>query len=81
MCRPGYTGLKCNECENGYFSKSIGGDNKQFLMCSLCACNQQGTTEEICSKDNGGVCFCKPNFTGEKCDKCAPGFFGPQCER
>jgi hypothetical protein len=81
LCRPGYTGLKCNDCENGYFSKVVAsGESKQLKMCTLCACNQQGTTEEICSKDQG-VCFCKPNFAGDKCDRCAPGFFGPQCER
>jgi laminin alpha 3/5 len=84
QCRQGYTGLKCGECENGYYSNSYGevaGQVKASLMCSLCNCNQQGTTEEICSKDLSGVCLCKPNYTGERCDRCAEGFFGPQCER
>ena len=30
--------------------------------------------------DEEGQCKCKPNFEGEKCDKCANGYFGlPDC--
>jgi laminin alpha 3/5 len=81
MCRTGYTGLKCNECENGYYSKYFDGEHKKTLMCSLCNCDVTGTTDEICLKDQGGICICKPNFAGEKCNQCAPGFFNfPTCE-
>ena len=43
-------------------------------MCRLCECDLTGTVDEICQK-NSGVCICKPNFTGAKCDQCAPGFY------
>lgn len=79
-CRAGYTGLKCNECDNGYYSQTFDGENQEILTCSLCRCNQQGSTYEICSKDSG-ACLCKENFIGEKCDQFAPGYFGPQCQR
>jgi laminin alpha 3/5 len=43
-------------------------------ICRICECDLTGTTDEICDKNNG-VCLCNPNFTGAKCDQCAPGFY------
>lgn len=49
-------------------------------MCRLCDCDLSGTEAEICDK-NAGKCICKPNFTGARCDQCAPGFFDfPNCK-
>lgn len=28
-----------------------------------------------------GRCLCKPNFQGTHCELCAPGFYGPGCQR
>lgn len=28
-----------------------------------------------------GYCVCKPNFQGAHCELCAPGFYGPGCQR
>lgn len=27
------------------------------------------------------MCVCKPNFQGTQCDQCAPGHYGPSCQR
>ena len=45
-----------------------------------CECNAEGAINNSCA-DGEGQCTCKPNITGDKCDKCAPGFFGfPDCQ-
>ena len=44
-----------------------------------CSCDNMGSTRESCS--DTGVCDCKPNFVGEKCNECAPERFNyPDCE-
>ena len=35
---------------------------------------------EICEAGTG-KCICKVNYQGDKCDQCAPGYFGPACQR
>ena len=43
-----------------------------------CNCDRDGSKNENC--DDGGKCSCKPKISGDKCNKCAKGFFGfPRC--
>lgn len=45
-----------------------------------CSC-ESAFTDGTC-EDLTGRCYCRPNFTGERCDACAEGFVGfPQCSR
>lgn len=47
-----------------------------------CDCSAAGTQGNACRKDpRVGRCVCKPNFQGTHCELCAPGFFGPGCQR
>lgn len=47
-----------------------------------CDCSAAGTEGNACRKDpRVGRCVCKPNFQGTHCELCAPGFFGPGCQR
>lgn len=51
-----------------------------FHICTDCNCDPSGTVDEICDKQFG-ECMCKQNYTGERCDRCEPGFYGyPSCE-
>ena len=45
-----------------------------YFHFSECECNNEGT--ESCNKKIGS-CNCIPNVTGNKCDTCADGFYGP----
>lgn len=47
-----------------------------------CDCSAAGTQGNACRKDpRVGRCVCKPNFQGTHCELCAPGFYGPGCQR
>ena len=51
-----------------------------IIFFPACQCNAEGAVNNACA-DGEGQCTCKPNITGDKCDKCAPGFFGfPNCQ-
>ena len=48
-----------------------------FLACE---CSSAGSRSSECSVDSG-QCQCRPNYEGEKCDRCAAGFYGyPNCQ-
>ena len=43
---------------------------------SACECSLNGTLNSLCDQETG-VCNCKPNIAGDRCDRCVPGFFLP----
>lgn len=46
------------------------------------ACNCESDFTDGTCEDLTGRCYCRPNFTGERCDACAEGFVGfPHCDR
>ncbi|XP_033828816.1 multiple epidermal growth factor-like domains protein 9 [Periophthalmus magnuspinnatus] len=65
-CEMGYTGLQCEDCEEGYFTNGTSG-------CLPCACDSYGAVNHLC--DSSGTCVCKAGVYGPKCDDCHPGFF------
>ncbi|XP_071337887.1 multiple epidermal growth factor-like domains protein 9 [Trachinotus anak] len=65
-CMPGYAGMQCEDCEEGYFTNGTSG-------CLPCACDSFGAVNHLC--DSSGICVCKTGVYGPKCDECHPGFF------
>ncbi|XP_076005598.1 multiple epidermal growth factor-like domains protein 9 [Genypterus blacodes] len=65
-CLSGYTGLQCEDCEEGHFTNGTSG-------CLPCACDSFGAVNPLC--DSSGICVCKTGVDGPKCDECHPGFF------
>ncbi|XP_058492833.1 multiple epidermal growth factor-like domains protein 9 [Solea solea] len=65
-CVSGYTGLQCEECEDGFFTNGTSG-------CLPCSCDSFGAINPLC--DSSGTCVCKTGVDGPKCDECHPGFF------
>ena len=48
-------------------------------MILECGCDSEKTLDTICAPGNG-KCDCKLGYDGEKCEKCAPMFYGhPAC--
>ena len=45
-----------------------------------CVCNDLGSENMSCSSN--GICTCKQNVIGNKCDICTPGYFPfPDCKK
>ncbi len=43
-----------------------------------CVCDQNGSDDKFCNED--GLCTCKENFAGDRCDNCEIGSLGyPNC--
>jgi laminin, alpha 1/2 len=63
VCKPGYSGAKCESCAVGF----DGGD------CDKCSCDIRGTMPGGECDDE---CRCKTFVQGEKCNQCVAGYFG-----
>ena len=51
-----------------------------IILFLACDCNDQGAANMSCNSD--GICACKENITGNKCDECILGHFPfPDCNR
>uniref|UniRef100_A0A3Q1JX64 Laminin subunit alpha-5 n=1 Tax=Anabas testudineus TaxID=64144 RepID=A0A3Q1JX64_ANATE len=76
-CQHHTTGVNCEQCIPTHY-RSPDHPIDSPLACSPCDC-QSEFTDGTC-EDLTGRCFCKPNYTGEKCDSCASGFINfPDC--
>ena len=69
-CKVGYTGKKCDQCQNGY-SKDRSG------ACKSCQCNSNGSVSLNCNSN--GRCSCKSGYTADKCNQCKKGYSGDKC--
>ncbi|XP_062850491.1 laminin subunit alpha-3 [Trichomycterus rosablanca] len=97
LCKPQYIGDYCDRCSSGYrdFPQCIpiqitpDPDAGNIVVCPLgffkapdckpCDCERDGTLPEICSTT--GRCLCRPEVTGERCDRCRPGYYYfPYCQ-
>ncbi|KAK0397427.1 hypothetical protein QR680_002123 [Steinernema hermaphroditum] len=73
-CRHNTKGINCNECTDGFY-RPPGKFWNETDVCQPCSCDP--------SKHNGkcaeetGKCQCLPQFVGENCDQCAPGYYNP----
>ncbi|XP_065186416.1 laminin subunit alpha-2-like [Sycon ciliatum] len=71
QCQANVINRPCSECADGFFNLTI--DNQ--LGCEPCLCNEAGSENLICDKDNIGQCLCKANVHQRMCDQCMDGFF------
>ncbi|XP_066271321.1 laminin subunit alpha-2-like [Branchiostoma lanceolatum] len=70
MCPPGYTGLSCHECAEGY-RRVVNGP--YLGRCIPCDCNNHSAE---CDQITGICDNCDDNTMGQNCENCADGFFG-----
>uniref|UniRef100_A0A8C6QSK2 Laminin, alpha 5 n=1 Tax=Nannospalax galili TaxID=1026970 RepID=A0A8C6QSK2_NANGA len=76
-CQHHTTGINCERCVPGFY-RAPNEPLDSPHVCRRCNC-ESDFTDGTC-EDLTGRCYCRPNFTGERCDACAKGFTGfPHC--
>ncbi|XP_076751939.1 wing blister [Xylocopa sonorina] len=65
VCKPGYTGRKCERCSPGYYGFPHLPDGK----CAPCNCNPGGSLSDECNTETG-QCRCRAGSTGRDCSQC-----------
>nr|XP_019959824.1 PREDICTED: laminin subunit beta-3 [Paralichthys olivaceus] len=74
-CMHHTTGPKCDQCAPGYQP------NPRSRMdlpdaCIRCICNAEGTVNGGRCDESTGLCQCKVNVEGPRCDRCRRGYYG-----
>ncbi|XP_067833792.1 laminin subunit alpha-3 isoform X2 [Heptranchias perlo] len=77
-CKHNTEGDHCERCQPGFFGNAAQG------ACSPCPCPLTQISNNFatrCGEINGILqCFCKSGYTGSRCERCAPGYFGNPLE-
>ncbi|KAJ7400530.1 hypothetical protein BTVI_104660 [Pitangus sulphuratus] len=63
-CLGNTAGHHCEKCADGYYGDAVIDKN-----CRACECHVNGSLSSTCQHETG-VCSCKSNVIGERCDKC-----------
>ncbi|KFD56293.1 hypothetical protein M513_02748 [Trichuris suis] len=73
-CAIGYTGMKCEQCADGYFGNPMIPGN----YCQPCQCNGNIDTAAVgnCHHTSGECLKCVGNTEGWSCEKCKAGHYG-----
>uniref|UniRef100_A0A8C4F1H6 Laminin subunit alpha 3 n=1 Tax=Dicentrarchus labrax TaxID=13489 RepID=A0A8C4F1H6_DICLA len=77
-CQHNTAGVNCERCLEGFY-RPFGVPPESPTGCIPCRCDEMTTAG---CEMGSGRCICKPQFTGENCDRCADGYYSyPQCIR
>ncbi|XP_046883214.1 laminin subunit alpha-3-like isoform X2 [Hypomesus transpacificus] len=78
-CQYDSAGDRCEHCKDGYY-----GDPVQ-RTCRVCPCPFDMPANSFavgCREVSGGFqCVCRQGYTGERCQRCAPGYYGDPLAR
>ncbi|XP_038045678.1 laminin subunit alpha-1-like [Patiria miniata] len=68
LCRNGYEGPNCTDCQDGYYHHS-----NRSAECIPCQCDETGSLNNSC--DRYATCSCKPGVGGKQCNQCLSGHY------
>ncbi|XP_060925892.1 laminin subunit beta-3 [Limanda limanda] len=74
-CMHHTTGPKCDQCAPGYQPNPRSRMDRPDA-CIRCICNPEGSVNEGQCDDSTGLCQCKVNVEGPRCDRCKRGHYG-----
>ncbi|KAJ1157569.1 hypothetical protein NDU88_010275 [Pleurodeles waltl] len=72
-CKPGVTGLWCNQCLPHMYNLTTSNSHG----CQNCDCDPLGILEDTACDEVTGQCRCLPSRHGRRCDQCKQGFYLP----
>ncbi|XP_027724386.1 laminin subunit gamma-2 [Vombatus ursinus] len=71
-CKSGVMGDRCDQCQPGFHTLTeTGCTRNRQPKDSKCDCDPAGSTGSC----DSGRCVCKASVTGERCDRCRPGYY------
>uniref|UniRef100_T1KI06 Laminin subunit beta-1 n=1 Tax=Tetranychus urticae TaxID=32264 RepID=T1KI06_TETUR len=83
FCKPGYTGDRCEQCDENYFIDSSPGPMSakgtyEINKCRQCDCSNNIDVSQPgnCDKRTGVCLRCLYNTEGDHCERCRKGFYG-----
>uniref|UniRef100_A0A673H8E2 Netrin-1-like n=1 Tax=Sinocyclocheilus rhinocerous TaxID=307959 RepID=A0A673H8E2_9TELE len=71
-CRHHTTGRHCQLCQNGY-TRDHSTPLSHRKACQPCQCHPMGAVGRWCNQSTG-QCLCREGVTGQRCNRCAPGY-------
>jgi len=77
-CEHNTAGINCEMCAEGYW-RPDDIDARSPYGCRPCECDSEFTVGTC--EPTTGRCYCKPQYAGDRCDQCAPGYYDfPTCK-
>lgn len=73
-----FSGPNCEVCEPGFYGDATVGsaDDCRICECPLGTTSNSFATSCALNSFNDLVCTCEEGYTGQRCERCADGFFG-----